>query len=133
MLIDEAAYAASDVLSAFHSSGFCCQVAKADSLQPTRPAEITTGFGKFPRLTSRQSVVRESEVISKTSFSRMKRSSLITPYLFKIYSDCITAGTCIRTPFLSGIRQPEKSSTARFSLCWRRRHPMPSKHFCSSR
>lgn len=50
----------------------------ADSLHPTRPGEINTGRGNRPSFIARHRVECESVVISMTSFSRIKRSSLLT-------------------------------------------------------
>ncbi len=71
----EAAYTA---LTWHHSAGLSCQAMIADSRHPTRPGEIRTGLGNCPLLITRQRVVREKEVTSSTSLSRMKRSSLLT-------------------------------------------------------
>lgn len=71
----EAAYTA---LTGHHSAGFSCQAIIADSRHPTRPGEMRTGLGNCPFFITRQRVVREREVASSTSLSRMKRSSLLT-------------------------------------------------------
>jgi hypothetical protein len=70
--------AAHTALVGLHSAGFCCQAMIADSRHPTRPGEMRTGLGNCPLFIIRQRVVRESEVASSTSLSRMKRSSLLT-------------------------------------------------------
>ena len=71
----EAAYTA---FTGHHSTGFSCQAMIADSRHPTRPGEMRTGLGNCPFFITRQRVVREREVASSTSLSRMKRSSLLT-------------------------------------------------------
>ena len=71
----EAAYTA---FTGHHSTGFSCQAMIADSRHPTRPGEMRTGLGNCPLFITRQRVVREREVTSSTSLSRMKRSSLLT-------------------------------------------------------
>lgn len=81
--ISEAAYAASIGSDDVHFCGSCCQFAIEDSRQPTRPGDIATALGNFPCLITRQRVVLESDVTSSTSFSRMKRSSLLT--LFSLH------------------------------------------------
>lgn len=76
--MSEAAYAASIGSDDVHFCGSCCQFAIEDSRQPTRPGEMATALGNFPCLITRQRVVLESDVTSSTSFSRIKRSSLLT-------------------------------------------------------
>ena len=70
--------AAHTALTGHHSAGFSCQAMIADSRHPTRPGEMRTGLGSCPFFITRQRVVREREVASSTSLSRMKRSSLLT-------------------------------------------------------
>ena len=77
--MSEAAYAASIGSDDAHFCGSCCQLAIEDSRQPTRPGEMATALGNFPCLITRQRVVLDRDVTSRTSLSRMKRSNLLTP------------------------------------------------------
>jgi hypothetical protein len=61
-----------------HSVGFFCHAIIADSRQPTRPGEISTGLGDFPFFVARHVVEWDSEVSLTTSLCIKKRSSLVT-------------------------------------------------------
>ena len=50
----EAAYAASIGSVGFHSCGFRCQLATADSLQPALPGDMATDHGRFGAQSSRK-------------------------------------------------------------------------------